>query len=87
MPRFRPPPVIAALGPPSLDTLRCLLAEVLRPAHFFLGPDIDLTFEHLQREEVSWEIFQGRLLDPAHTRQKAIFEIDTPREQLCAAPI
>ena len=74
MPRFRPPPVIAALGPPGLDTLRCLLAEVLRPAHFFLGPDIDLTFEHLQREEVSWEIFQGRLLDPAHTRQKAIFE-------------
>jgi hypothetical protein len=74
MPRFRQPPVIASLAPPGLDTLGRLIDEVLRPAHFFLAPGVELDWEHTDHEEISWEIFQGRLLDPAHTRQKATFE-------------
>jgi hypothetical protein len=74
MPRFRPSPVIAALPPPSLDTLRHLIAEVLRPANFFLASEFELISEHVEQQQISWEVFQGRLLDPSHTRRKAAFE-------------
>jgi hypothetical protein len=33
-----------------------------------------LEWEHRSAEEVSWEVFRGRLLDPAHTRQRRTFE-------------
>ena len=58
MPRFRPP------GAPAP------FAEVMRPAHFYVGPDLTLEWEHVAAEEISWEIFRGRLLDPAHTRER-----------------
>lgn len=50
-----------------------LLAEMIRPEHFFLGPDLGLEWEHVAEQELVWEIFQGRLLDPAHTRQRRSF--------------
>jgi hypothetical protein len=48
--------------------------ELLRPAHFFHAPTLVLDWQHIDREEMYWEIFQGRLLDPAHTRQCRAFE-------------
>jgi hypothetical protein len=74
MPWFRPRLANEVEGPPTLSTVRRLAAEILRPGHFFLGPDLDLCWEAGVREELSWEIFQGRLLDPAHTRTKVTFE-------------
>ncbi len=62
MPPFRPP------GPPLP------FAEVMRPAHFYVGPGLTLEWEYVAAEEISWEIFRGRLLDPAHTRERRTFE-------------
>jgi hypothetical protein len=50
--------------------LNALIAEMLRPAHFFLGSDLALEWEHAAEENLMWEIFQGRLLDPTQTRQR-----------------
>ena len=74
MPRFRPVDARLAGVPITLDAVRRLAAEVIAPAHFFVAPDLDLEWTHLDREETSWEIFRGRLLDPAHTRERAAFE-------------
>jgi hypothetical protein len=69
MPRFRPTAVSSSFP----GDLRALMDEVLRPAHFFLGPSVCLEWEHVATEDTSWEIFLGRLLDPAHTRQRRTF--------------
>jgi hypothetical protein len=69
--RFRPS---TDHSPALADDPRALIAEVIRLAHFFAGPGLGLEWEHVPREEVSWEVFRGRLLDPAHTRQKRTFE-------------
>ncbi len=53
---------------------RRVIADVLLPAHFLLGPGMMLEWEYLPAEEISWEIFQGRLLDRARTRQTRTFE-------------
>jgi hypothetical protein len=50
------------------------IAEAVRPGHFFVGPGTRLEWDHTDAEEVSWEVFRGRLLDPAHTRQRRTFE-------------
>jgi hypothetical protein len=77
MPRFREPPVLppalSALSP-GPEALRAVIAEVFRPAHFLLGPGLELTREHHPTQETSWELFQGQLLDPAQTRRRAVFE-------------
>jgi hypothetical protein len=46
----------------------------MQPGHFFVDVTVHLEWEHLDREGISWELFQGRLLDPAHTRQQRSFE-------------
>jgi hypothetical protein len=74
MPRFRAPLLPTLSGPFTLENVRALIAEVFRPAHLFLGPELELTWQQVEREEIAWEIFQGRLLDPAHTRQRCTFE-------------
>ncbi len=61
-------------GPITPASLRGLIAEMFRPEHFFLGADLEWKWEHIASEELVWEIFQGRLLDPAHTRQRRSFE-------------
>jgi len=53
--------------------LATLIADVLQPGHFFTGHGLSLVLEHRPAEEVSWEIYRGRLLPPAHTRQRKIF--------------
>src|SRR5207248_567121 len=64
----------AGTVPPSPEGVRGVAAEVFRPAHFFTGPGLLLEWDHAGAEEVSWEVFRGRLLDPAHTRQRRVFE-------------
>jgi hypothetical protein len=61
-------------APPGLDDVRSLIAGAVRPGHFFVGPATRLEWDHAATEEVSWEVFRGRLLDPAHTRQRRTFE-------------
>jgi hypothetical protein len=58
----------------SPDEVRQRIGEAMSPGHFFVGPATTLEWEHRSAEEVSWEAFRGRLLDPAHTRQRRTFE-------------
>jgi hypothetical protein len=58
----------------SPDDLSGVIAEAMRPAHFYIGPATRLEWQHVAAEDVSWEVFRGRLLDPAHTRQRRTFE-------------
>jgi hypothetical protein len=74
MPRFRPVDPRLAGVPFTLEGVRRLAAEAMAPRHFFVAPDLDLDWVHVPREEISWEVFRGRLLDPAHTRERAVFE-------------
>jgi hypothetical protein len=50
-----------------------LLRQCLAPEHFFLAADVNLEWER-GAEEVPWEIFKGRLLEPAHSRSSQAFE-------------
>jgi hypothetical protein len=50
------------------------ITQALSPGHFFLGGGTELAWEHVAAEEVSWEIFQGRLLDASQTRDRRTFE-------------
>jgi hypothetical protein len=76
MPRFRPhsSSIPRSTAPPTLDDVRRLIADAVRPGHFFVGGGTRLEWSHVAAEEVSWEVFRGRLLDPAHTRQRRTFE-------------
>jgi hypothetical protein len=67
-------------------SVAALITEMLRPAYFFLGPELELEWENETKQELAWEIFQGRLLDPAHTRQRRSFAAwkiyaSNPREE------
>ncbi|HTU17331.1 MAG TPA: hypothetical protein VMG10_04655 [Gemmataceae bacterium] len=73
MPRFRPPMSSVFSGCQPRQIVRALVAEMFRPAHFYLGPEQALRWEEVAEQELGWEIFQGRLLDPAHTRQRRTF--------------
>jgi hypothetical protein len=75
MPRFRPrSSEDSGLcdTPLSPETVRWLCDDVTRLCHFFTR--LTLALEYLAGEETVWEVFQGRLLDPAHTRQRKTFE-------------
>ena len=71
MPSFRPLGLPQAL---PLEAAVRIAAEVLRPEHFYVRSDLTLEWDHTEKEETSWEIFHGRLLDPAHTRERRAFE-------------
>lgn len=70
MQRFRPFVPAQSSEPLDLQRVAALCAEVLHAAHFFLGPELALDWKQTAEEELIWEVFQGRLLDPAHTRQR-----------------
>ena len=77
MPRFRPRSSADSDlcdTPLSPETIRWLAADVTRLCHFSTSPHLRLEGEHRPSEESVWEVFQGRLLDPAHTRQTRTFE-------------
>jgi hypothetical protein len=75
MPQFR---YFVTIPPPpdgvSPEVIRELLAGVLRPGHFFVPSPFALVAAHNAAEELSWEVFRGRLLDPAYTRLRRTFE-------------
>ena len=73
MPRFRPLTSSFYSVSEPREIVRALVAEMFHPAHFYLGPELTLRWEHVAEEELLWQIFQGRLLDPSHTRQRRSF--------------
>ncbi|MBI1916622.1 MAG: hypothetical protein HYS12_18095 [Planctomycetes bacterium] len=60
--------------PLSDDSVRRLAEAVLAPGHFFTGSGVGLEGEHDAEQETAWEVFRGRLVDRAHTRQTQTFE-------------
>ena len=57
-----------------LNLVRNAVTSALHPAHFFVGLDAALEWQHEAHEEISWEIFRGRLLDASQTRLRQSFE-------------
>ena len=51
-------------APLQMDGIPRLAAEATRPAHFYVGPDLPLEWEHVAEETISWEVFRGRLSRP-----------------------
>lgn len=58
----------------SLDEIRILIAEAIHPVHFFVSGSLSLEWQHDPFEEIAWEIYQGQLPEPAHTRLRQSFE-------------
>jgi hypothetical protein len=54
--------------------LEAILDDVMRPAHFFVGPGLELEWEKLSAQEVPWELFRGQLLPLNQTRATAVFD-------------
>lgn len=50
-----------------------LVTELLAPARFYTASGLTLRFDAPREEEISWELFQGRLLDARQTRERASF--------------
>jgi hypothetical protein len=50
-----------------------VMAEVVLPAHFFTREPVALEWEFAASEDLPWEVLHGRLVDPAHTRQRRKF--------------
>ncbi len=81
MPHFRPrlaisaaaaaPPAAPAAAPTDLLAVGQLIDELMQPGHFFVAPDLHLRWTEPRAEDVPWEVFRGRLLDPAQTRRQA----------------
>jgi hypothetical protein len=69
MPRFRHSYAPA----PAPATLPTLVEDVLRPSNFFVGGTLALVWEPAAEETVRWEVFRGRLVDAALTRQERSF--------------
>src|SRR5262245_43032113 len=60
--------------PLSVDAVRSIAGELLRPGRFLVGAGVSLAYRHVPAEPLRWEVFQGRLLAPEQTRQEATFE-------------
>jgi hypothetical protein len=72
MPSFRNS--TSAVGQPiTAAAVAALAGRMVAPAHFFVGPNLTLEWDHVATEAISWEVFRGRLLDAAHTRQRRTF--------------
>jgi hypothetical protein len=61
-------------GELPLDEVRNVIAQAIQPAHFFVGNPLRLEWQYSPSEEIAWEIYQGRLLEAAHTRLRETFE-------------
>jgi hypothetical protein len=59
--------------PLALDEIYQAIADVLAPRHFFVAAPAELEWQGPLEEEVPWELFRGRLLDPAHSRLRHVF--------------
>jgi hypothetical protein len=58
----------------SLDELRRIIAEVVQPGQFYVASPLELNWQKVEREVVSWEVLRSRLLDRAQTRLERSFE-------------
>jgi hypothetical protein len=61
------------LGSFTATEVRTLIDEVALPCHFFVREDLGLEWLPAAAETIRWEIYQGRLLDPALTRKQREF--------------
>jgi hypothetical protein len=57
----------------SQGQVSAIMAQVMSPEHFFVGESAALAWQRLPFEEEPWEVFNGRLLDLAHTRASRAF--------------
>jgi len=56
-----------------MTNIRRVVDLAFAPNNFFVASGNELAFEH-RNEEISWELFRGRLLEVAHTRVRKSFE-------------
>src|SRR5262245_56242495 len=64
--------------PAALETVAQvaqLIGDIFQPSHFLSAENLPLTWSGPETQEISWEIFRGRLLDPAQTRQRRTFMV------------
>jgi hypothetical protein len=59
--------------PLTIELVRAVIDDAVAKRNFVAHPR-GSEWQHVSDEDVSWEIFRGRLLDPAHTRQRRVFE-------------
>ncbi|MCI0378942.1 MAG: hypothetical protein L0215_15145, partial [Gemmataceae bacterium] len=57
----------------TLDELKKLIGDVIRPGRFFVSRDLQLTWEAPTEEEIPWELFRGQLLPARFTRETRRF--------------
>jgi hypothetical protein len=70
--RFRP--ATESLGPVTdLLAIGQLIDDAMRPGNFFVAPDLKLTWIAAKSETIRWEVFRGRLMDAAQTREEKAF--------------
>ena len=60
--------------PHLANTLPEIVDAVLSPGHFYITPGFSLEWERVAARPQRWELFRGRLVDAAHTRQEKTFE-------------
>src|SRR5262245_6094537 len=70
MPRLRRR---AVADPSPLGDVRSVLDDVFEPRHFYIGPDLSVTWQTAVEKVIPWETYQGRLLDARQTRQQRAF--------------
>jgi hypothetical protein len=58
----------------SVEEVRAIVVEALDPRHFFVSKGLALEWEHAPAEDITWEIYKGRLLDTSQTRERRTFE-------------
>lgn len=72
MPAFRPA-LLSDRRPLTPGLAASICAEMVRPAHFYVGPRARLRWTGEVEEEVFWEIYLGRVLDRLQTRERRRF--------------
>src|SRR5262245_37406001 len=72
MSAFRPS-LLTDRRPLTPDIVAPTIADLTRPAHFFVHPPLQLSHEHRPDEDVFWERFLGRALDRTQTRRRQRF--------------
>ncbi|MBI3406953.1 MAG: hypothetical protein HY040_01170 [Planctomycetes bacterium] len=55
------------------DEIREAIADAIHPSNFYVGNGLELVWRPPTEATIPWEIFRGRVLDPAHTRQTRRF--------------
>ncbi|MSQ94339.1 MAG: hypothetical protein EXR98_07260 [Gemmataceae bacterium] len=72
--RFRAPDANLADGAvTNLLAVSQVIDAAMQPCHFFAAPELRLTWIAARAETIAWEIFRGRLLDKAQTREQKAF--------------